>query len=198
MLPEKLSPEIRTKYDLSGVFKTSPADFIDKWYEMQKALDPLNLDSFIQVGIGVNLECELWNQLLIDIFDANYFANIDIDDAIVKKAKATGRPLLVNSERCDIKNIDDIWGDNTIDAIFWSHGPEHIHRHEWKDTFSKLEKVAQRVVILQCPWGNAYNGDVGHLSPSIQEDEFKKYGYTVFVMGTVDTRHANILAYKVL
>lgn len=188
----------RQIFNSHGAFATSPPTFIDKWMELDKLIIPLQPDSLLQVGIGDQLNCEKWNSMFADLYPIQYFVNIDIDRRTIDRARSRANPFLKNSEECDVKDIDNKFDDDSFDIVFWSHGPEHVERGEWKDIFPKLEKVAKKAVILQCPWGNGYDKDPAHLSKSIREDEFKTYGYEVLSMGVEDTMHANLLAYKVV
>jgi hypothetical protein len=115
---------------------------------------------------------------------------------LVEKALSSKEELLNDTRHGIAQEALKIYGPLSFDAVFWSHGPEHITRGEWKDCFSQLEKVARYCVILQCPWGSGYDYDEGHVSPSIQENEFEKFGYKVMYNGVKNTRDAGILSVK--
>ena len=176
-----ISKEIRTHYENSGVFKTSPGSYIDKWYQMQEAIQHLHLNSLLDVGIGPDNQCVPWNGLFRNLFGISYFENIDIEQKHIDNIGKGADPLLANAQLCDVRTIDDVYSNDSFDVIFWSHGPEHILREEWKETFKKLEGVASKVVILQCPWGNSYDYDPEHVSKSITEPEFKVFGYCMCI-----------------
>ena len=53
---------------------------------------------------------------------------------------------------CDVRNCEHSVRKR-YDVVFWWHGPEHIHKNELKDTLVKLENIAQKLVILGCPFG---------------------------------------------
>lgn len=194
----EIPPKEFQKYDRTGGFKTSPPEFINKWYEVQIELTPLDIDSVLNIGIGRNFSCQLWNGLFFEIFGASYYVNIDVEERLVREAKYSNSPFIYNAELADVRKLNDTFDEDHIDLIFWSHGPEHIYREEWKETFKQLEKVAKKAIILQCPWGNGYDSMKVHVSKSVQENEFKDFGFKVLTMGKKDTKHANILAWKIL
>lgn len=52
----------------------------------------------------------------------------------------------------DVREIDKIYKANSLDAILWFEGPEHIEKSEIKPTIEKLKTIATQI-ILSCPCG---------------------------------------------
>jgi hypothetical protein len=141
---------------------------------------------------------ENWNSLLIDEIDvADSILNLEIDQKMCDIARKQNDPMVKNTFCGDVRNFNfDPAGIPHADLILWSHGPEHINREEWQDTFARLEAMSTRGVILQMPAGIAYDCDEAHLSKNIQKGELEKFGYTVKYEGVWDTPSCSILAYK--
>lgn len=198
-LPDRPSQETIECYINSKLFWTDKwKDSCEIWYTLQKLMQNLDIKSVLNVGVGYKAQCRLWNNLFCKIFNAEEFTNIDIVQDHIDTAKKHNDTLVNNSILCDVRKVDEIFQYNSFDIAFWSHGPEHIYRHEWNDTLIKLEEVASKIVILQCPWGNGYDRHPGHFSKSIQKDEFEQFGYNSLTCGIKDTRDAGILAWKIL
>jgi len=199
MLPDKPTQEIMNYYVQSKCFCSNHwKDSCDIWYELHKRIHPLDINSVCQVGLGPQFQGGLWNDLLSKMFDADKFTNIDIMQDVVDRARVSNNPRLKDSHICDVRQIDESFEDNSFDLVMWSHGPEHIVRGDWDDTFRRLEKVASKAIILQCPWGNGYDYDHEHVSKSVTEHEFGGWGYDVLTCGVKNTRDAGILAWKIL
>jgi hypothetical protein len=124
--------------------------------------------------------------------------NLELDQALCDKARASDDVLLNNVFHGDVRDFNfHPEGIPHADIIFWSHGPEHIHRHEWSKTLTRLERMATRGVILQVPGGSGYDYADEHLSKNIQRGEFEKFGYTEAYEGEWDTLNCSILAHKI-
>ncbi len=201
ILPDKPTEDIIKYYLDSQLFWTSDwnnCKSCSMWYEFQKIVQHLKIDSVVNVGIGPAQQGKMWNSLLKNIFNVDTFTNIDFDNRFVDNAKASPNTLINNAVLCDVREIDGPFGINTFDLSFWSHGPEHIVREEWKKTFTKLEKITGKIVILQCPWGSGYDYDQEHLAKSIEPKEFEDYGYKTLHCGVKGSKDTNILAWKLL
>ena len=198
-LSDRPSQETINHYVNSKVFWTDKwKDSCEIWYTLQKIIYPLGINSVLNIGVGYKAECRLWNTLFVNIFGSQEFTNIDVVQDHIDTARKTLDPLVMNSFLCDVKKVDEVFLSNAFDLSFWSHGPEHIYRHEWEDTFKKLEEVTSKVIVLQCPWGGGYDRHPGHFAKSIQEDEFKEFGYNILTCGVKNSRDTNILAWKIL
>jgi len=106
-----------------------------------------------------------------------------------------------------IKNVifDDVVKldlNDRYDVIFWWHGPEHIPAEDLEPTLTKLEKVANKLVILGCPWGqvnsrkkydNPYEKHRNYFNDGLI---FEERGYSVDCIGEKDVLVSNILAIK--
>lgn len=88
-----------------------------------------------------------------------------------------------------------------FDVIFWWHGPEHIQESELERTLKRLESIANKMVVLGCPWGIYKQGEIygniyeTHLS-QYSEGYFEKLGYRVDYFGRRDLTDSNISAVK--
>lgn len=91
--------------------------------------------------------------------------------------------------------------EKKYDVVFWWHGPEHINRDKLEATLKHMESMADKYVVLACPWGdNAQDAIDGnnyeiHRSSLYQKD-FEEYGYHAKTIGIVDTYGSNLLAWK--
>lgn len=171
------------------------------WLEMyQNIIEACNsVFSLLNIGVGNSGEAKMWLGFLGSIFpEISLFYNLEIDNGVAKKAKADGDIHMKNVEVGDVRKADEYFNDNSFDLIFWSHGPEHIKREEWKDTLEKLEKIATKAIILQCPWGSGYDFSADHLSKSIKRGEFEQFGYKTIYRGEENTRDADIFVWKTL
>lgn len=136
-------------------------------------------------------------QILKDFRNHEY--NIDIVE-----------PFAANVEYCKlIPGIDNVYHSDIksfaaprlYDIVFWWHGPEHINRTEYEQTFSHMEKMASKYVVLSCPWGINPQDAIDNNNFEIHrthayEHDFRVYGYTVDVIGKKDTWNSNLIAWK--
>lgn len=83
----------------------------------------------------------------------------------------------------DVRNISDNISKK-YDAVFWLHGPEHIHWNEFLNCREKIESVALKIVVYQSPigedpqgslYGNPYENHVESLVP----EQFENLGYNI-------------------
>jgi len=90
---------------------------------------------------------------------------------------------------------------NKWDVIMWWHGPEHISKEELKPILQKLEFMANKLVILGCPWGmclqgvysgNPYQVHKNHIYPL----DLLELNYSVETIGKSDLPGSNLLAWK--
>lgn len=106
----------------------------------------------------------------------------------------------------DVCRLDDLRADpaqglGTFDVVLWWHGPEHIDRDDLAATVTQLERAAERLVILGCPWGVYPQGEFmgnphdAHRA-SLYPDDFLKLGYDVATIGQADHPDGSIIAWK--
>lgn len=89
----------------------------------------------------------------------------------------------------------------SVDSVFWFHGPEHIKREELKVAFDQLNFITKNSMLWVCPWGNYYKLNIGDYEEDHhwyypENEDFTSLGFDVFNDG--DTKHkgnANINAY---
>jgi len=169
------------------------------WMNMWSALRELNPDSLLNIGLGSKNETKNWIGFIGDVFlSIQYFLHLEINGDIANNYKEMDDIHLSNVVVGDVRSICDVLSENAIDFTFWSHGPEHIKRNEWRGTFRQLDRVTTKAIILQCPWGSGYDFMPAHISKNIQEGEFKEFGYTMTYNGEKNSRNGEILAWKVL
>ena len=176
------------------------SDYANNW---QVLLDHLNNDNTIKIALNIGvgeprpngeLACKLWNYLLKnEIHSLETITNLEININLYNKAKKSNDFLLNDTILGDVRDFNP---DIKFDLVFWSHGPEHIYREEWLDTFAGLESMAKKWVILQMPGGTGYDFSPSHLAKDIQKGEMEQFGYTVMYDGVWDTTACGILAYK--
>lgn len=168
------------------------------WFDLWKAIAPIESTNILNIGVGEGDEAKMWMGFVGEMFPTiQHFEHLEIEEKFVKRNSKKQNPLICNVTLGDVRNIGEIYGNNSVDLLFWSQGPEHILREEWPATFKQLEDVA-KVVVMQCPWGAGYDDNIYHVSKSIREGELEKFGYTCLYNGEEDTRDAGIIAYKVL
>lgn len=86
------------------------------------------------------------------------------------------------------------------DVAFWWHGPEHIEGSELLPTLTRLEGLAD-LVVLGCPWGEYLqeesegNPHQAHRS-SLYPEDVRRLGYRVATIGQQDRRGSCIVAWK--
>ena len=68
--------------------------------------------------------------------------------------------------------------DKKWDIVFWWHGPEHIHKKELPLTLKNLESMANKAVVLGCPWGKY---DQHALEGNPYEVHVSAYGFEDFI-----------------
>ena len=88
-----------------------------------------------------------------------------------------------------------------FDVVFWWHGPEHVLEGELDKVVPQLEKVANRLVVMGCPWGR-YDQGVIDGNPyerhvwAYSHDFFEKHGYSVECLGEPHVIGSNITSVK--
>lgn len=203
-----MSKEFVKRFTRYGMHGTKPLTWKNEEYiaNWQIVLDELegngNIKTVLNIGVGRprkngDLDCVGWTKLLDkEVPSIESFVNLEIDEHSCRLARKAKHRYVSDVVKGDVRDIADIDVGKPIDLVLWSHGPEHIYRRQWKDTFAALEKLAARYVILQVPIGKHYNYDPGHISPSIQEGEFEKFGYTTLYEGRIDTPNSSAVAFK--
>lgn len=188
-----------------NLFGKVASDYSRNWINLLDIIkDDEGINTILNIGVGEprqdgSLSCKAWNSLLLnEITTAKQIFNLELDPRLQIIAKNTNDVLLKNTFSGDVRNFN--FSSSEIpcaDLIFWSHGPEHIHREEWKKTFDRLESMAISGVILQMPGGSHYDYGEDHLSKDIQKGELERFGYTVKYDGVWDSDSCGILAYKI-
>jgi len=109
-----------------------------------------------------------------------------------------------NNYECIHANITKFYNPiSRWDVIMWWHGPEHISKQELPLTLMNIEKMANKLVILGCPWGKYIQGAVDDNPYEVHKadlylEDLTKLGYSIDTIGRVDVGGSNILAWKVL
>lgn len=108
--------------------------------------------------------------------------------------------LLVNKHHYEVHHcsIED-FNNGKYDVVMWWHGPEHVEESKLLGVLSKLEDIANHLVVLGCPWGRYELGQI-HGNP-YQEHKAYLYpksfpGYETDCIGTVNVPGSNITAVK--
>lgn len=184
-----------------NLFEKEESDYHNNWRHLLEILNQTNeIITILNIGVGEHREngdlaCLVWNIMLKEeIHSTKKIINLEIDRVLYEKALNSSNNLINNVILGDVRNLK-LYNEK-IDLVFWSHGPEHIYRNEWKTTFSKLESIAKIGVILQMPAGKGYDYDVAHVSKNIQHGEIEKFNYVVEYDGEFDSLSCGILAYK--
>jgi hypothetical protein len=89
------------------------------------------------------------------------------------------------------------------DLVMWWHGPEHINRLLLPGTVKKLEKMANKFIIMGCPYGyckqDALHGNEYEIHRSaLYIEDFLYLGYNAEAIGEKDVGGSNLLSWKVL
>lgn len=108
-------------------------------------------------------------------------------------------PYVARVIHADIRGLD--FGKDKFDVVFWWHGPEHIEQEELPKIINNLESVANKLIIMGCPWGNVRQKKIygnpyeEHLS-FLDEGFFEERGYEVECLGKKNKSGNNITAVK--
>ncbi len=92
-----------------------------------------------------------------------------------------------------------IFWEEKYDVVFWWHGPEHVEEDELHGIVKELEKTANKMVVMGCPWGKVPQGAIFH-NPyekhlwDVTPEHFD--GYDVECLGMVNKSGSNITAVK--
>jgi hypothetical protein len=104
----------------------------------------------------------------------------------------------------DVRYIEYLdLGREKFDVVVWWHGPEHIQKSESKEIIAKLEKLANRYVILGTPWGLVKQGISGknfyevHLS-FWDPGDYIRMKYDCLILGKKNEMGSCLVARKVL
>jgi len=114
-----------------------------------------------------------------------------------------GHPWLAEVIHGDVRNIGEIAGERMWDVVVWWHGPEHIEKARLAPTVEALEGVAERGVVLGCPWGVNQQGMMAGNPYSVHEahldvGDLEILGYTTRTLGRKSdpSTWCHILAWK--
>jgi hypothetical protein len=161
------------------------------------------IETLLNIGVGPNSNrgnpSVKWLSLYETIFPSiKNWVNLEIDQDAINRIKKTGefKRYFTKVFLGDVKEIDKVDFGEPIDAILWSHGPEHVYRNEWEETFKKLSAIAP-IVLINLPWGSGYNSEPTHYSPSVRRGEMEKFGFDVRYYGVEDTMQANMYGWKI-
>jgi len=53
----------------------------------------------------------------------------------------------------DVRNVQRLRFAESIDVVYWRHGPEHLPIEDVVPTIKKLERIARHLVLIQVPSG---------------------------------------------
>jgi len=163
------------------------------------------VNSILNIGLGDKGETVKWLKIYNGLFGLSRFENLELVQSRINKmknVKGKDRDYINTCHLGDVRNIDEL-NLGTFDIVLWSHGPEHIHRDDWKDTFAKLDKVG-KIIVIHLPWGTGYDNAPGkkhplgdaHLSGSVMRGEMEEFGFKVRYVGVRDTRQSNMYGWK--
>lgn len=198
---DKLFEQTKGRMNTVGWHYNKWSSKCDAFFSIYKAISEhaYPIKSILNVGVGPNMESLAWNTFLKEIWPSvETFHNLEITKTNAEKARKHPSWLINQVTVGDIKKIDEYFGPNSFDLIFWNQGPEHIYREEHEDCFSRLSKVASRAIYIHCPWGSGYDGDIWHFSKSIRVGEFEAHGFDCKYHGVEDTTDAGIMGYKLV
>jgi len=177
--------------------------FAEMYKEIATAVPEIN--SLLNVGLGEHGETIKWLKVYNWLFDINRFENLELVASRIKKMRAVKGANREYIDKChlgDVRKIDEL-DIGPFDLILWSHGPEHINRDEWADTFAKLDKLG-KIIVIHLPWGKAYDNNQNkkfplgdqHLSGSVMRDEMEQFGFKVRYTGIRDTKQSCMYGWK--
>lgn len=188
----------------------------ERWYKM--AHEATNANVLFVNDIRTYREIQLIENIP-DVYDYKsvlYIGASTRRQEMVKNFRCHGyeidivEPFLTNVEYCKLMpGIDNVYESKIqtflpkrkYDIVMWWHGPEHLLRDEIVYTLNHIERMANKYVILACPWGkyeqgttdgNIHENHTKHWYPQ----EFNRLGYKTNTIGKVDVPGSNLLAYK--
>jgi len=112
-------------------------------------------NSFLNIGITPDSGIT-WLHFFKDDLGFQDISSLEICDTYISDLKKNNHPYKLYSG--NVKNIDNIFQDNSIDIIGWFQGPEHIKEEELKSTIIKLLNIVRIGIILISPYGIFYSG----------------------------------------
>ena len=107
----------------------------------------------------------------------------------------------------DYADLDGIGDEQeyfgSYDVVMFWHGPEHLKIQEIPPVLEAMERAAEKLVILGCPWGKYPQGNVGG-NPFEEHNSvlyprmFQQWGYNTATIKKPNKRGGHILAWKEL
>jgi len=129
-------------------------------------------------------------QLGRELFDAGY--EITLLEAFKHNADHyQDHPWLKDVICGDVRDITEIASGCKWDVVVWWHGPEHVAKEGLATVLADLGQVANKLVLLGCPWGINRQGVVGgnfysvHWS-SLETSDLATLGYETATLGEKD------------
>ena len=106
----------------------------------------------------------------------------------------------------DVRNIKQVYDENSIDNIVWAHGPEHVSLKEFRKIFDDLCYVAKNLIFLAVPWGNHwdsqttknFNKHENHVTKNILFNTYDEYKFKRRTVGKINTIEGQLFLWKVL
>jgi hypothetical protein len=159
---------------------------------LRVAQDIFNFKSVLYIGAHKER-----SQILEEFLKNNYkITLLEVFKPNVDYWKSSG--LIDEVVEGDVRTFDS---DKKFDVVFWWHGPEHIKEGELLPTLSRIEEIAEKMVVLGCPWGEcdqgvSYGNEFETHHTIFNEGYFEKLGYKTDYLGRRDLRLSNICAVK--
>lgn len=78
----------------------------------------------------------------------------------------------------DIRNVKELFDENSFRVVYWNNGPEHVAKSEIEDIIDQLKYVVSDHIILEYPkeyyqqgiaFGNPYEQHLWYPTPDIFE-----------------------------
>lgn len=85
--------------------------------------------------------------------------------------------------------------------VFWWHGPEHLPADDVPKTMDRLEALAEKMIIIGCPWGYTQWGAIEGNPHEVHRSHwdyplFEARGYETECLGKINVPKSNITAVK--
>lgn len=98
---------------------------------------------------------------------------------------------------------DFVNSGNTYDIVMWLHGPEHLEENELRSVLVDIKKLANKIVILGCPYGfnrqgALYGNEYEVHKSTLYPEFFHTFGYhteSILYRNRIERLGTNITAW---
>jgi len=162
----------------------------------------INSYSLLNIGIGYNLAPN-WQNLFRDVFQYTKIANIEVWMPYIHYWQYQNKfPVWY----ADVRSINTILPEKSVDTVLWAQGPEHVEQHEILSIYNEMKKIARHSIMFVTPWGKYYdyqeewnnNPFEKHITKNMDVDSYLGTNLQTLTVSTKDQPDAAMFAYEFL